>query len=67
MKVTVSGCRRPQSGLSHVIFSSFLGLFGPTGPIFTTAGGGLGVFIEDITVGFHLGVILISWDVSSRS
>ena len=67
MKMTVSGCRRPQSGFSHVIFSTFLGLFGPTGPIFTTAGGGLGVFIVATTVGFHLGVILITWDVSSRS
>jgi hypothetical protein len=58
--MTVSGCRRPQSGLSHVIFSTFLGLFGPTGPIFTTAGGGLGVFIEVITLGYHLEIILIS-------
>ena len=67
MKVTVSGCRRPQSGLSHVIFSTFLGLFGPTGPIFTTAGGGLGVFIVATTLGYHLGVILLIWDVCSRS
>ena len=66
MKVTVSGCRRPQSGLSHVIFSSFFGLFGPTGPIFTTAGGGLGVLIVDLTVGYHLEVIRISWDLCSR-
>ena len=67
MKVTVSGCRRPQSGLSHVIFSTFFGLFGPTGPIFTTAGGGLGVFIVATTLGYLLEIILISWDASSRS
>ena len=51
----------------RLFFHFFLGLCGPTGPIFTTAGGGLGVFIVATTLGYHLEVILLIWDVCSRS
>ena len=51
----------------RLFFRIFLGLCGPTGPIFTTAGGGLGVFIVATTLGYHLEVILLIWDVCSRS
>ena len=46
MKMTISGCRRPQSGFSNVIFLPIFGLKGPTGPISTTVGGGLGVYFK---------------------
>ena len=60
MKMSISGCRRPQRGFGNVFFLPFFGLLGPTGPIFTTAGGGLGVLCEDISLDYHLELFLIS-------
>ena len=64
MKVSILGCRRPQRGFGNVLFLPFFGLLGPTGPIFTTAGGGLGVLIEDVSHGYYLEPFLSSWDTS---
>jgi hypothetical protein len=66
MKVSIYGCKGPQMGLKEIIFSSFLGLLGPPGPIYTTVGGGLGVLIVTSSVGCHLVPFLLSWVHYSR-
>jgi hypothetical protein len=50
-----------------LFFDRFFGLKGPTGPISTTAGGGLGVQFQDMTLGFHLEPFATYWVHSSQS
>ena len=64
MKVSIEGCRRPQRGLIDINFSSFSVFEGR--PIYTTAGGGLGIEIEALSVGYHLEPFLSSWVHYSR-
>ena len=66
MKVSIEGCRRPQRGLSEIIFTSFLDFEGRQAPLYTTAGGGLGIEIEALSVGYHLEPFLSSWVHYSR-
>jgi hypothetical protein len=49
-----------SKGFEWCYFFVFFGLWGPPGPIYTTAGGGLGVLIEALSVGYHLEPFLSS-------